>query len=260
MEGYYVIKVFGTTEELRAFNEKLEKKAGTDKILQSLNEWKDLDCIDLGEEDGGAVIELGTYEGSTDIDALPFAYNFEETTELMAKTFPECEMYAEGEYLEGNNSKRIYTSEKGSRKIKEEEGDDTLYFDCDFKYYFPDTDEFELDDGFAPCGMISADEFRNENGFIEFENEDEDESIVVQTKVFDRNAEVKLDALDYLYKTDTKHYKEDIDSFIAFHHIYKKTFKVPADLFRDGNGEFVEKQVPFKRGDDYYYFVKFNLD
>lgn len=258
MQGYYTIVVYGTTEELEEFNKKLEKIADTNEILKSLNEWKDLDCIDMCDEDGIATITLGTYEGSTNINELPFAYNFEETSELMAKKFPEYEMRAEGEYLEGKNSKRIYTSKKGSRKIEEEE-DDTLFFDCGFKYYYPDTDEFELDDGFAPCGEISADEFRNEKGFIELENEAEDENIVIQTIIYDRNAEVSLDALDYLYKTDMKHYKEDIDSFIAFHHIYKKTFKVPADLFRDDNGEFVEKQVPFKRGDDYYYFVKLNL-
>lgn len=69
---------------------------------------------------------------------------------------------------------------------------------------------------------------------------------------------VYLYVADNLFDTDTEHYNESSNTFTAYNKYVDKTIEVPADKFRDENGEFVKKQVPVKQDDD-YYFVTLNI-
>ncbi len=69
---------------------------------------------------------------------------------------------------------------------------------------------------------------------------------------------VYLYVADNFFDTDKEHYNESLNTFTAYNEYVDKTIEVPADKFRDENGLFVEKQIPVKQDDD-YYFVRLNL-
>ncbi len=61
---------------------------------------------------------------------------------------------------------------------------------------------------------------------------------------------------DNIFDTDMLHYDASGDVFTTYSANNKESFEVPGELFKDENGEFVDKQVPFKRNKE-YYFVHF---
>ncbi len=259
MQGYYVYTVYGTTEELKEFNKKLEEIADTDEILKSLNEWKNLEFIESNY--GDPKIEMGTYMGSGNISGAPFADTY-FTMSALAKNFPDYKIEGEGYLLDFANSKEVYVSEKGSSTCEQKNGGEPLSLYCDFEHYLPDTDEFELGEdavGFGCFGNIPADEFRNDEGIIDQGDEEfvEIESDITQED-YGRDAYIYLGTFDNLFITDMDHYDESSDTFTAYQTYYEDTFEVPGEEFKDDNGEFVKKQVPVER-DGQYYFVTLNI-
>ena len=261
MQGYYLYTVYGTTEELKEFNKKLEEIADTDEILQSLNNEKTLEFIEGEYTD--PKIEMGTYMGSGNISGAPYAVDVEDTMNVLAKNFPEYKIYGEGELLDFANSKQVFVSEKGSSTCEQENDDDPLNLYCDFEHYLPDTDEFEMGEdsvGFGLFGNIPADEFRNDEGIIVPNVGDEYielESSITQEE-YGRDAYIYFYTFDNLFITDMDHYDESSDTFTAYQTYYDNTFDVPGDKFKDENDEFVKKQVPVER-DGQYYFVTLNI-
>ena len=253
MQGYYVYKIYGTTEELKDFLKKLKELENTATCFKEFNS-PDLQNTEyIEQKDGESRIELGTVDGPRVIDPYMFPI-IDDTMEKLSSAFPEYKIEAEC-YDCGHEDVIIRAlTLAGSSEFTEkfDHGDNMQY--VDFACYDTEKDCFEVIDSLiGHLGFVPADCFRNKEG--EFED---DKEVDYQ---FDEFGKARvcfwfdgIENYDSPYIIDMNDYVEADDCF-AFEK-EGKTFNVPGKFFRDKNGEYKSKQIVVNN-DDCRYLIYF---
>ena len=253
MQGYYVYKIYGTTEELKEFLVRLKELEGTDKCFDEFNhpDWQNKKT--MKQEYGEPFIELGTYDGSCNISSCRFS-DVDYTMEKLANAFPEYRIEAEGYINEFDDTVETAFKELGTSyytyDIDSSDSSDTPYYYAPIGAYNIEDDTFGLwiDEENSEDINVPADSFRDDEGkFDEIEYEFEAEDGETLYAMFDFGMCGSGSLIDHVEHDmnpivfDMTNYDETKDCFLF--EADGISFDVPAKYLKDENGDFKSKQI-----------------
>ena len=264
MQGYYVYKIYGTTEELKEFLVRLKELEGTDKCFDEFNhpDWQNTEY--MKQERREPFIELGTYDGSCNVSSCRFS-NIDYTMEKLSSAFPEYRIEAEGYYNDFAGTVETAFKETGTEEYTFEINS------SDEDYYYAPLGNYNIEDdtiglvhdeyGFADIN-VPADSFRDDDGKfdeIEYEFESEYGETSYATFTFSLGSsgavvdDVENDINPIVF--DMTNYDETKECFLFEEDDI--SFNVPAKYLKDEKGEFKSKQIVVENGGKKYsvYFM-----